>query len=157
MPTELSVKAKPAVSKLIEGDEDQLFEELGIRARAIGASPEVSGSFDPVVEFDEVAMGPLDAVADLGRRIYRRWEGEAHKLVCGGEGEDKEERQALQAAFRVDSATVASLIAAGLVSYFGLAPAIAAVVAAIIAKRFFRPVYEEFCAAWSERLAAAGA
>ena len=150
----LSDQAQPAVAKLVQADEDQLFEQLGVRAQAIAQRPELAGSFEPAVTYDQVAMGPLDAVRDIGRRIYRRWEREAYLLVCGQEDEESGDRESLMAAFGIDGSAVAAILAAGLVSQLGLAPAIAAVVAAILVRRFFRPAYEEFCAAWGERLEA---
>lgn len=151
----LSEEAESAVALLMESDESQLYEELGIRSAAIDQRPELAGSFAPLVTFDEVAMGPLDSVRELGRRIFRRWENSAYGLACGTGVSDEGDRKALAGAFGGNSTTVAAFMAAMLVSQFGLAPAIAAVVAAIIVRRFFRPAYQEFCAAWGERIAAA--
>jgi hypothetical protein len=148
----LSQEAEPAVALLIQSDESQLYEQLGIRASAIERRPELAGSFDPPVTFDEVAMGPLDSVRELGLRIFRRWESSAYGLACGQGADDEDDRKSLTDTFGVNSTTVAAFMAALLVSHFGLAPAIAAVIAAIIVKRFFRPAYEEFCAVWGERV-----
>lgn len=150
----LSEEAEPAVALLAESDESQLYEQLGIRAAAIERQPELAGSFDPPVTFDEVAMGPLDSVREVGRRIFRRWESSAYGLACGTGEADGADRKSLEDAFGVSSTTVAAFMAALLVSHFGIAPAIAAVIAAIVVKRFFRPAYEEFCSAWGERVKA---
>lgn len=46
---------------------------------------------------------------------------------------------------------VASALTALLI-HLGLAPVLAPIVAVIVAKRFFRPAYEEFCKTWKEKL-----
>ena len=148
----LSQEAEPAVAQLLESDEAQLYEQLGIRTAAIEQQPEIAGSFAPSVTFDAVAMGPLDSVRELGRRIFRRWESSAYGLACGTGVTDEGDRKSLADAFGVNGTAVAAFMAAMLVSHFGLAPAIAAVVAAIVVKRFFRPAYDEFCAVWGERI-----
>jgi hypothetical protein len=79
---------------------------------------------------------------------------EAFGLVCGTGSGDGGDRKKLAEAFGVGGTAVAALITAGLASTFGLAPAIAAVIAAIVVKRFLRPAYEEFCVVWGDRLAA---
>jgi hypothetical protein len=150
--TGMREEAESAVAPLIESDEPQLYEQLGIRVAAIEQRPEIAGSFDPSIVFDEVAMGPLDSVRELGRRIFQRWERSAFDLVCGTILTDEGDRKSLADAFGINSTAAAALMATLLVSQFGVAPAIAAVIAAIIVKRFFRPAYQEFCTFWSERI-----
>jgi hypothetical protein len=150
----LNAQAEAAVASLIESDESQLYEQLGIRSRAIEQNPAVAGSFDPLVTFDAAAMGPIEDVRNLGKRIFRRWENEAFGLACGKRPDEAADRKAIGEAFGIGVTTVAALITTALVNAFGLAPAIAAVIAAIIVKRFFRPAYQEFCEFWGERLSA---
>lgn len=144
--------AHSAVASLVESDESQLYEQLGIRVTAIEQRPEIAGSFSPPIVFDEVAMGSLDSLRDLGRRIFQRWERSAFDLVCGTTLSDEGDRKTLADAFGVNSTAAAALMATLLVGHFGVAPAIAAVIAAIVVKRFFRPAYQEFCTFWSERI-----
>jgi hypothetical protein len=150
----LNAQAEAAVASLIESDESQLYEQLGIRARAIEQNPAVAGSFDPPVTFDAAAMGPIEDIRNLGIRIFRRWEKEAYGLACGKSADEAADRKAIGEAFGIGVTAVAALITTALVNAFGLAPAIAAVIAAIIVKRFFRPAYQEFCEFWGERLSA---
>lgn len=150
----LDAQANPAVKVLQESDEEQLYEELGIRLRAMEAEPGLAGNFQPAVTYEGTAMGPLDEVRDLGRRIFSRWEKEAYGLVCGDQAADEKDRDKVLGAFGVEDAStaVAAAIAAAMVSTFGLAPAIAAVIAALVVKRVMAPTAEEFCRWWGERL-----
>jgi hypothetical protein len=147
-----STQAEAAIAALMESDESQLYEELGIRSKAIGRQPEIAGSFNPALSFDQAAMGSLDEVRKLGQRIYRRWHREAYALCCGDSPDDKKDRQTISGAFGLGAAAVAASLATALVGTFGLAPAIAAVIAALVIKRVFRPAYQEFCLAWKEQL-----
>jgi hypothetical protein len=151
--TELSKQAEPAMKKLLKADETQLYEQLGIRARAIGQDPAKSASFEPEVTYDQAQMGLKEDVKDFGQRLFKRWNAEAYKLFCSTEVEDKQFRTEMTNAFGVGDTAVAAVLASLLVTHLGIAPAIAAVVAALIIKRFFRPVYEEFCVAWKKSLA----
>lgn len=150
--SEPTKQTESAVANLLESDEDQLYEQLGIIAKAMGGNPSVSASFQPKVTYSEAVMGPMDDVRDLGKRIFRRWNKEAHKLICGSEEIDEKDREKLKQAFGFGEVTVAGALTGLLVTQFGLAPAIAAVLAALIAKRFFRPAYDEFCEFWKEKL-----
>jgi hypothetical protein len=150
----LETQAAPAVELLLESDEDQLFEELGLRVNAIRETPALAGEFSPDIVADTTDMGALDTMRELGQRIFNRWEREAFGLFCGTAADDQGDRTALAEAFGLGATAVAALVAASLVSAFGLAPAIAAVIAAVIVKRFLRPVLEEFCTVWKTRLEA---
>jgi len=152
--TTLSDAAKVGVDELLQSDEDQLYEELGIRSRAIAGNVAVSASFMPAITANEIqAMGAMDEVKKLGRRIFQRWNREAYHLLCGTEAEDEKDRSELRAAFGIGRSAVAATLTGMLVSSFGLAPAIAAVIAALFIKRFFQGAYEETCAFWKAQLA----
>ena len=144
---------EPAVDELLLENEDELFEQLGRRVQAIEGPSALGDQFDSEVSFDPSGAG--EALRQLGARIYQRWEREAFGLVCGTGSGDEGDRKELSEAFGVGGTAVAAMITAGLASTFGLAPAIAAVIAAIVVKRFLRPAYEEFCVVWGERLAQA--
>jgi hypothetical protein len=150
--SDLAQQTEPIVAELLKADEDQLYSQLGIRAKALAVDPSVSGSFDPDVAYDEAEMGILDDVRDFGKRLFRRWNRELNNLICGSDPDSREERAQLAKALGISEATAAAYISVLLVTSFGLAPALAAVAAAIIIKRFFRPALEEFCSVWQARL-----
>ena len=150
---ELSKQAEPAVKKLLKSDEGQLYETLGILAKAIEKDPSKSGSFEPKVTYDMAQMGLKEDVMELGQKLYNRWIVEAYKIVCGSDKESMKDREALMKAFGVkDEEMIAATLAALLVTQLGLAPALAAVMAVLILKRFFRPAHEEFCIVWKKKL-----
>ena len=151
--SDLRKQAESAVKKLLISEEDQLYEELGIRAKAIAEDPAKSSSFDPDVTYNQAQMGFMDDVREFGKRLFRRWNVEAHKLICGSDDEDEEERKKLAEAVGIGEVSAAGALTALLVSHLGLAPAIAAVIAALAIKRFFRPAYDEFCQTWKKSLA----
>jgi hypothetical protein len=148
----LTKQAEPAVKKLLLSDEGQLYEQLGIRAKAIAEDPTKSSSFEPEVIYDQAEMGLKEDVQEFGQRLFRRWNLEAHKLMCGSDPDAQKDREDLANAFGISDVAVAAALSALLVTYLGLAPAIAAVVAALAIKRFFRPAYEEFCVVWAKSL-----
>lgn len=141
-----------ALGRLLQATDDQLFEQLGIRAKAIAANPAAAGSFEPNVAYDGAAMGPLDDVREYGKRLYKRWNREAYKLICGSDKEEITDRQKLLDAFGGGEVAVAAALSGLFVAHLGLAPALAGILAAITLKYFFRPAYDEFCSLWHEKL-----
>lgn len=150
--TDITKQAKASIAELMQSNEEQLYEELGIRAKELARNPGVAGSFAPQITFDMKAMGPMEEIRKFGRRLFKRWLVEAYKLLCGSDPADEKDRKEVAKALSVDATTVGALVAALLISQLGMAPAIAAVVAAIVAKRFFNPAYEEFCRMLGENL-----
>ncbi len=148
----LSDLARPAIDSLLQSDESQLYEELAIRLKAMGSDPAKSGSFAPAVTYDAATMGFLDDLRDFGKRFMERMNVSFYNLVCGKQGEDVKERKKVAEAFGIGKTEVAAVLAGLLVSEFGLAPAIAAVVASLIIKLFFRNAYEAMCEVWKGKL-----
>jgi hypothetical protein len=147
--TDIKKQAEPTMQGLLQSPEEQLFEQLGLRAQAISQDITLAGSFAPQVVYSEAEMGVKEALGKVGRRLFRRWNKEAYKLLCGDDPEDKEQRTELQNAIGAGDVAVAAALTSALV-YIGAAPALAAIIAAIIVKKFFAPAYEEFCVLWKE-------
>lgn len=143
------------VAKLVKDyDEETLVEQLGARAKAIPEDPAVAGRYNPTITVDYATMGPMDDIVDLGGRILRRWERELHAVVCGDAKADKQDRTTILDALGLDDVALGAALGTVLVTSFGLAPAIATVVAALLIKRIFKPAGDEVCTFWGERLEA---
>lgn len=143
-------RAKPVIHKLFQSDEPQLYEELGLRLKAIAADESLSGFFEPQIGYNAEFMGPLDDLRAFGQKFFDKTSREAYSLMCGG-GLSKEEREKMSAAFG-SKTDLAAFVAALLVSHFAMAPAIAAVVGALVLRLFFRPAHEAMCEVWSQHI-----
>jgi hypothetical protein len=137
-----------AARHLLPSDERQLLEELGLRDRAISEAPELAGEFDLDLPYDETEMGMKDELRNLGARILRRWNREAYELVCGGRAADTQVRSSLTRALGIGQVEATALLSVTLVTHLAVPAALAAVIAAIVIKRFFSPAAEEVCARW---------
>jgi hypothetical protein len=153
---ELYELAKPAVASLFQSDVDQLYEELGIRSKAISTDPATAGVFAPHISYNAPLMGPMDGLRRFGKLFFNRINKQCHDLVCGEDTKDTAERQKVVAAFKLGKEDVGAAIAALLVGHLGLAPAIAAVVAVLIVKLFFQPAVDSMCQVWTEKLGVSG-
>jgi hypothetical protein len=147
-------EAETAVNKYLLSDEDQLYVDLGVLKKANDPlsdsyDPSVGSSYEPDIAYDETQMGPLDFLRDLGKKFFDRIRPMAYELICGTDPDSKKQREDILKSFGVSDAKAA--ITSGLVvilmSNLGLAAAIAAVMAALIVKLFFKPAYAEFCEA----------
>jgi hypothetical protein len=143
--------AAQAVEELLEYEPDQLFAELEIRRRAILDHPAQAGSFAPAGTHRSVVSDSLDELREFGRRFFARVSRDAHALVCGRDPENSQVRQDLLKAL-TSRATFAAALSAALVAYAGLAPALAAVAATLVARLFVNNAHEVMCEMWTERL-----
>src|SRR5690242_9664832 len=126
---DLESSAQPAVEKLLQSDPNQLYAELGLRQKAIQADPAQAGMLETTATFEAELAGPLDALRDIGRDFFNRVSKDAYSLVCGADKQKSGERTKVLNAFGLGPTAVAAAMSAAFVSWFGWAPAIAAVVA----------------------------
>ena len=152
---EVEKNAQDAVSQLMESDDTQLLEQLGLRARAMSQNPSIAGSFMPAVAAAGAQMGAKEDLQVLGQMLFKRWNKEVHTLLCGGDPTAAQDRQSLITSFGVSDVAVAGVMAMAMTSTLGVAPAIASIVATLIIKRFFRPTMDEFCKFWGMKIAEA--
>jgi hypothetical protein len=148
---DLKDQARPAVQALMDKDEEQLYQELGLRLRAMQENPALSGSFTPQIDTHLEALGPVEDLKDFGQRFFKRVNKQAYQLICGTEAADSEERENIIDAFGIGREAVAPAIAALLVTHMGMAPAIAAVVTTLILRLVFRNAFESMCEVWGEK------
>lgn len=139
----------PAVRRLVECSESNLYAELGRRVRLLEGDPAAAASPSmPAIEF----LGPTEELAELGKLFFRRLSRNAHDLVCGSSGEFESERSKLRNALGDGANTFSGALAAGLVTHFGIAAGVAVVVSVITVKLFFQSGYEAGCAYWGKHL-----
>jgi hypothetical protein len=131
------------------GDPDELlFAELGRLARQLAAEPSRAGNLaaGPAVTAEAaVPEGLFGDLALLGRRIFNRVRREFADLLCGTGEEDVADRERLRDAFGLGGDALTAAIASVLISAFGLAPAAATIIAALLLRRVVMPTVEETC------------
>jgi hypothetical protein len=150
--SDLETLAAPAVEKLLLSGPDQLYEQLGLRRKAIEADPTQAGHFDTLVTFNAPFAGPLDALREFGQRFFEGVNSDVYGLVCGNDSAHATERNKVLNAIGGGPTAFAATLAAVLVSTFGWAPALAAVVAALVVKLFFKNAHAATCEVWRKHL-----
>jgi hypothetical protein len=147
MPTAVNIdpSLKAAADNLLEYDDRNLVQELGILGKTFEKT--ITGNGDPNIKttYDAQHLGPLDEIMDLGLRILKRWLKELQAIICGGDKADQEDRDKLQGIFKLKGSDLAAGLAGFLVSGLGAGAAVAAVVAAIIVRRMGGAALDEFC------------
>jgi hypothetical protein len=152
--TPAQTNPQAALEKLLQSDPDQLFTELGLRHEAIKLDPSQAGLYQTTATYDAAMMGPLDFLKEWGQNFFDRFSKDVYGLVCGIDKENSDERKKLLQAFGLGDAAFGAALTAVLMSWFGWAPAIAAVVAALVVKLFFKNAYASMCEVWKKRLPA---
>ncbi|MEL6768072.1 MAG: SGNH/GDSL hydrolase family protein [Pseudomonadota bacterium] len=129
--------------------DDMLVAEIGRRATLTSVDPSRAVALEA-----SVSEAALEGVGDffhrIGKRLLKRLHRELYQLLCGDGDEDKEDRKALGDALNLGPAAVAAALVQLLTVSFGLAPAVATVVAAVLMKRVLGPTIEETCAVWGD-------
>jgi hypothetical protein len=141
--------AAKAMAPLDRLDEADLFQLLGSRITQCSTAPMRSLSFDAPVDKDDLVRGP--ELFELGQRIFWRWSGTLHRFICSPSGDDADVKSQLLEAIGSKGGGLTALTAGILVSSFGVSPAIAAVVAALLLKLVFQPAGDEICEFWGNK------
>ena len=140
------------ISELLQSDEDQLLEQLGMRSAVVSRDVTRSADFQLSVKAADIAaMGIKDDMKVLGGKIVRRWNRSAYELACGTDPDDSKSREDLQKALGIGEGAAIAVLTAGLIGV-GLMAALAPLIATIIVKKFFNPAYGEFCGYWKQKL-----
>lgn len=132
-----------ATGKLAALDENGLYELLARRAL-----PKSPGGIDAQFRSRPHGDGEL---AEFGKRLFYRWSKALHEFVCSSSEGDKELQDSVRKAFGLKEGG-AAMIGGVLVAAFGLQPAIAAVIAALLLRIVVAPAKEELCATWQASL-----
>jgi hypothetical protein len=149
----LTDQARPAVEELLGEEPETLYAELESRRRLISLDPSQAGSFQPEGNpFESSEEIPAAQLREFGRRFFARVSEDMYKLVCGDAEENRSERHAIVEAMGGGNTTFAAVLAALLVSNFGWAPALAAVLSALTVKLFFNNAYAVACDLWKQSI-----
>jgi hypothetical protein len=150
--TNITETVKPTLEKWLGADEDTLLEQLGLRAQAGWGQRAEVAEFDPTIVYNVVEMGPMDELREIGRRLFRRWSRELHNLACGSDEAYKVDRESILQAIGGDDVAVAAAITAVLIVSFGVAPALAPLLAGLVLKYIIKPAGDTLCEYWREHL-----
>jgi hypothetical protein len=144
-----------AADELLDKSPDQLYEILGMRAKAVEEDVGQQGTFEPEVAYSD-HMGAMEDLQKLGRRIFAKVHLQAYGLICGSDSDDEDDRRKVIGALGIGWSAAVVTLSGVLVSSFGIGAAIAGVIAALVINRFAKPVAEEgykgMCELWKEYL-----
>jgi hypothetical protein len=148
---ELAVGAAEVTINLQDMKTADLYAALGAEiSGAAQGSAEIS-RFAVTVDPNQLDRGVF---SDIGERLFKRWNQSLHDFLCKPSDEDKDLRGKVLAALASKDISASCLIIGVLVGTFGVAPAIATLVAALVVQLVVKPAADEICKYWDEQLAA---
>lgn len=148
------------VQSLWELDDEQLEAQIGSRAQAIGDDVAGRGAkgIDPAsldsIDVNVAARAAIDPrFLDAGRRLFERVNPFAYELMCKPiGGDDPETQKILDETIKENYTKAAGMLAPVLVSGFGLAPAVATLLATLIIKKIANTGAKAICETWEKSL-----
>jgi len=144
-------KTVKALTQLSEPDlEIELGRRLQVTSNELASASDLSTARPMLPALDQAELaGPLDFLRRLGQAFLEKLSGQFYHLICDERDPDNSKvKAALGAGVDVLGVTIATLLSGG----FGLLPAIAGVVGALLAKRIAAAGHEALCKAWKEQL-----
>ncbi|NLY37202.1 MAG: hypothetical protein GX046_08220 [Tissierellia bacterium] len=143
-------QANFVTNELLENyDENELYIELALRLKLMEEDPSRGIPIEPGLRFfAEEAMMDKENFDRIGREIFKRWSGTLYKFTCGSDPDDKSYHEKI---FSGDL-SLGGAIVIFLTTQFGVLPAIATVLAALVVKLFLDPVHQVLCEEWKAKL-----
>jgi len=149
-------EANELAQQIYDIDEDVLVAKLGILAEEMGG--DLSGQSAPrgvSVDSIDLEVGtrgiiPPGAI-QVGQKVFNQVNAEAYKILCTPLG-DESTREALDKALEENYTKAAGMLAPVLVSGLGLAPSVAAIIAALIIKKISKDIAGGICSTWEKSL-----
>jgi hypothetical protein len=129
----------------LPASESALYEELAIR---VGAKAQVD---HPGIT-DYAQRGADGGLEEFGKQLLNNWSATLRDFLCKSDGGDKDIKDQMVSAL-TQGAGATAILASGITAAFGLAPAIAIVVAALLIKLIIVPTGKTICQAWPDTLA----
>lgn len=152
-------KIDDLAQKLLELDEDTLKAQLGIHVQEM--SQDVTAYSASIETLDEsltaIPRGVVSKGTDVsfGDRLFKRLNVKSYNLMCSNISDlvDRGETlKQLQDAYEQSAVKAASFLVPVLITNLGLAPASAAIIAALIIKTISSATSETICEVWKEKL-----
>jgi hypothetical protein len=149
---DFETQVRAAVQPLAQLEEDDLYQLLALRVRAMERDPAAAGQLAPTLPTaNELGIAVPD-LTKLGRELFGRISMIGYATVCGPEASGSYRFERLLATLNKDVATVTAAVAALLVAQLAIAPAVAAVVATIVVGHGAPATIGALCGAWRSRL-----
>jgi hypothetical protein len=142
-----------SISELLNLSETELFQQLGhllvnteqqvgsattlTAARAAGPAPDTAS-----------LAGTTDFLERVAKRFLTRFNFQLYSLICNPDDPDN---PTIRAAFGGGMQSLGLVLGGVLVAHFAWLPAIAVVIAAILAKRVIKGGHEAVCGEWGEQ------
>lgn len=146
--------AQKSAEELVQLSFDELELELGRRLKVnsdeAAKQPELTMAIAqaPAIDAAELA-GPRDFLRNLGKAFFNRFNRQLYSLVCNPDDPDHE---TVKNAVAGGAEKVALVVSGILIAQFAWLPAIASVLAAIVAKRAVLAGHQSVCDAWEKEI-----
>lgn len=142
-----------SIGKLVDLSEAELFQQLGnllvSTEQQVENAPTLTAARPVGPEPDTAALaGPGDVLERIAKRFLTRFNFQLYSLICNPDDPDN---QKLRTAIEGGTQSLGLVLGGILVAHFAWLPAIAVVIAAIVAKRVVKSGYESVCGEWGEQ------
>ncbi|MFL5757077.1 MAG: hypothetical protein ACJ77N_12355 [Chloroflexota bacterium] len=148
--TDLHERARVAAEQLQDVDDDELYQQLGLRIRAIERDPSIAGDLSPDVPATEMGISFVD-LREFGRRTFVTLSAPAMGVVCAGAGEGHS-LEALLRSFGTSGTAVTAALTTVLIGQLAIAPAVAGIVATLVVGKVAPATLQGLCGGWGRKL-----